>query len=597
MSYDEPGVYEMTGLDAAFLYLETPTSPMHVGGLSVFDGSLTFDACRQLLLDRLHLVHVLTRKLVHVPFELDKPVWVDDPNFNIDWHLHHTALPRPGDWRQLRRLCSRVFSQPLDRSRPLWEMVFVEGLDQIPQIPPGSVAVINKIHHACIDGMSGSDIMGMLFDLSPEVRTFEPPPPKPAHPQPSPMDLLVRSATNLVQRPRKLPALLADAVTAFGKASALAKASPETPPKLPFQSPPTRINRPITSNRTWNVALLELPRIKRLKRLMGCTVNDVVLAICSGALRKYLASHDDLPSEPLVAMVPVSTRSDAERNTMGNQVSAMFIELATDLEDPIARLKRVHNNSSVGKTYQGAVKAKRLMEATEFVPFGLASQAARAYSRSQLAAHHRPAFNCVITNVPGPQIPLYLAGSQLLAQMGTAPIIDGMGLMIVVTSYNGVLSISPTSCPSLMPDLGHFSKLIREAANELETAVNALGLPETGPTLPDGAVQAVMEQANAMLAELSVDDVPARGVFVIDVSGDQAQKWTLTVTEETKSLEAGDNDNPRCRMRMRDIDFVDLARGRLTGPAAFMSGKLRVEGDIRAAVGLGKTLAMLSAGQ
>ncbi len=594
MSLDEADIHEMTGLDAAFLYLETPTSPMHVGGLSVFDGSLSFDACRQLLLDRLHLVHVLTRKLVHMPLELDKPVWVDDPNFNIDWHLHHTALPQPGDWKQLRRLCSRVFSQPLDRSRPLWEMVFVEGLDQIPQIPPGSVAIINKIHHACIDGMSGSDIMGMLFDLSPEVRTFPKPPPAKHRTPPSALDLLVHSATNLMQRPKKLPGLLADALTAVGKASALAKASPDTPMTLPFQAPPTLLNRPITSNRTWNVALLELPRIKRLKRLMQCTVNDVVLAICSGALRSYLNTHQNLPDEPLVAMVPVSTRTSAERNTMGNQVSAMFIELATDIADPIDRLKRVHHNSSIGKTYQGAVKAKRLMQATEFVPFGLATQAARAYSRSQFAGRHRPAFNCVITNVPGPQIPLYLSGSQLLAQMGSAPILDGMGLMIVVTSYNGVLSISPTSCPDVMADLDVFTKLIREAANELEAAIDALGLTEDGPELDKGAVAAVFETASTQLAKIDLSKLPARGVFVIEVSGNQAQNWTLSIDESQKSLQMGAAAEPRCVMKMREQDFLDLSSGRLTGPAAFMSGKLRVEGDIRAAVSLGKTFALLA---
>ncbi len=511
MHHDHPGLHEMTGLDAAFLYLETPNAPMHVGGLSILEGTLTFEALRAHLQARLHLVHVLTRRLVHMPMGLDKPLWIDDPDFNLDWHLHHTALPRPGDWRQLRRLCSRIFSQPLDRSRPLWEMVFVEGLDEIPQIPPGSVAVINKIHHACIDGMSGTDIVGMLFDLTVEPREIPPAPERRVAPLPSDLELLGHAAMSIAARPKKLPRLLADAAAAVGGAAALAKASPETPPTLPFGAPPTPLNRPITSERCWNVALLELDRVKRLKRAVGCTVNDVVLAICAGALRRYLDDKGALPTEPLVTMVPVSTRTAAEKNTMGNQVSAMFLQLATDVADPVERLRQIHRNAAVGKTYQGAVRAKRLIEATEFVPFGLAAQAARAYSRSQLADHHKPIFNCVITNVPGPQVPLYLAGSQLLAQMGSAPILDGMGLMLAVTSYNGVLAITATSSPSVMPDLDAFTRMLWESANELEAAIDALGLDAAGPTLPDGAVAAVFERAVAALAADPALALPAGG--------------------------------------------------------------------------------------
>ena len=594
MDLDHPGLHEMTGLDAAFLYLETPNAPMHVGGLSILEGTLTYDVFRKLLLDRMHLVNVLTRRLVPMPLGLDKPMWIDDPNFNIDWHLHHTALPRPGDWRQLRKLCSRIFSQPLDRSRPLWEMVFVEGLDAIPQVPPGSVAIVNKIHHACIDGMSGSDIVGMLFDLSREPREIPPAPPRTVTAMPSDLELLGYTAMNIARRPSKLPALIGDIATAIGRATALAKASPETPPTLPFQAPPTPLNRPISGQRVFNVALLELHRVKRLKQLMGCTVNDVVLAICSGALRSYLEAKDALPAQPLVTMVPVSTRSQADKNTMGNQVSAMFLQLATHIADPIERLQQIHRNAAVGKTYQGAVRAKRLIEATEFVPFGLAGQAARAYSRSQLSDYHRPIFNCVITNVPAPQVPLYLAGSQLLAQMGSAPILDGMALMIAVTSYNGVLAITATSSPVVMPDLDVFTRMIRQSANELEAAVNALGLNEDGPTLPEGAVHAVFAAAAAKLKAKPGMALPVSGVFRFEVTGAQAQVWTFRLGKKHSLLEA-DCDDALCSMRMADVDFLALAEGKLDGPAAFMGGKLKVKGDIKAAIGFGEVLAVLAA--
>lgn len=591
MHAELPELHEMTGLDAAFLYLETPNAPMHVGGLSILEGTLTYDAMRALLLDRLHLVNVLTRRLVQVPMGLDKPVWIEDPNFHIDWHLHHTALPRPGDWHQLRRLCSRIFSQPLDRSRPLWEMVFVEGLDNIPQVPPGSVAVINKIHHACIDGMSGTDIVGMLFDLTREPRVVPPAPPRHPAPIPTDLELLRMTATNVARRPAKLPGLIADVAAAVGRATALAKAS-DTPPTLPFQAPPTPINRPINAQRNWNVALLELHRVKRLKQLMGCTVNDVVLAICAGALRTYLLQHNALPGQPLVTMVPVSTRTAAEKNTMGNQVSAMFLQLATDIADPIERLKQIARNAAVGKTYQGAVKAKRLIEATEFVPFGLAGQAAKAYARSQLSDYHRPIFNCVITNVPGPQVPLYLAGSQLLAQMGSAPILDGMGLMLAVTSYNGVLAITATSSPTVMPDLDAFTKMIWESANELEAAINALGLDESGPSVPDGAVEAVFAAAAARLEANPKLKLPVGGTYRFEITGDQAQVWTFRL-DAPRSLRREECDDPRCSMRMLDVDFVAMAEGRLDGPAAFMGGKLKVKGDVQAAIGFGEVLKTL----
>ncbi len=590
---DHPSLQEMSGLDAAFLYLETPSTPMHVGGLSIMDGSLTFEGFRELMASRIHLVPVLTRRLVDVPFGLDKPYWMDDPDFNLDWHIHHSALPAPGDWNQLRRLCSRTFSQPLDRSRPLWEMVLVEGLDHIPQIPPGSVAIINKIHHACIDGMSGADIIGMLFDVTKEPRDIPPAPYKRVSTMPSDLELLKHAARGLVRRPRALPKLFADVTKAVGRATALAKAAPEAPPTLPFQAPPTPLNRQISSNRLWNVALLELHRVKRLKRLMDCTVNDVVLAICAGALRTYLEEKDALPEAPLVTMVPVSTRSKSEKNTMGNQVSGMFIQLATDIADPVERLRKIHTNASVGKTYQGAVGAKNLIKATEFVPFGLAAQAARAYSRSQLADYHRPVFNCVITNVPGPQVPLYLNGAQLLAQMGSAPILDGMGLMIVVTSYNGVLAISPTSSPAVMPDLDRFNELLWRSANELEAAINALDLNEDGPQLKKGAVAAVFKAAKRQLDDQPELELPATGVYRFEVTGGQAQVWTFRLGE-TRSLLPEDSDDALCSMRMVDYEFLQLAAGKLDGPGAFMSGKLKVKGDIKAAIGFGKVLAALT---
>lgn len=463
---------ELSGLDASFLYLETPKIPMHIGGVAILEGSLKFDDFRQYVSDRVHTVEKLTQKLVTVPMSLDRPYWVEDPDFDINMHLHRTALPRPGGWKELRYLASRMFSQQLNRERPLWEFIFVEGLDSIPQVPKGSVALISKVHHSGFDGKSGADLMTMLFDVSPKPRAPVPKIPKEVHEIPGPIGLMAKSAYNFISRPTKLPGLLWDTGKATLKAGYMTRAQGIKMPTMPFRAPKTRFNDTVEMERVWNSAILDIQRVKELRKAVdGATLNDVILAICAGALRRYLLEKDELPDKPLVAMVPVSTRTAEEKNAMGNQVSAMYVQLATDLEDPIKRLEKIHINTLVGKLYQDAIDAKSLMGYAELIPFGLAGVAARFYSRAAIAKHHNPFFNVVITNVPGPQIPLYLAGHKLIVNMGTAPIFDGMGLIMPICSYNGTLSISPTSSANLMPDLDDFTRYIRESANELEQAV------------------------------------------------------------------------------------------------------------------------------
>ncbi len=594
---------QLSGLDASFLYLETQRAPMHIGSLSVLEGSLRFEDFRALLAARIHMVASLRQRLVNVPLGLDRPYWVDDPDFALDRHLSHIALPRPGGWRQLRKITARIFSQPLDHSRPLWEMAFVEGLDTIPQVPPGSTAVISRVHHAAIDGMSGADILGMLFDISPEGREIEPPrTPFAPEPVPGDLEMLQRALKQVVARPLKLPSLLMETVKSAARARAAKKDAPEARPVLPFTAPRTILNKPVSSNRVWNTALLSLDRVKALKRhITGTTVNDVMLAICAGALRRYLLEKDALPDRPLVAMVPVSTRTKQEKNALGNQVSAMFLQIATDVADPILRLKQIHKNARAGKTYQNAVNARKLTELSEFVPFGLAGTAARVYSRSHLADVHRPVANVVITNVPGPQIPLYLAGKRLLAQLGTAPIVDGMGLMIPIFSYNGVISLSPTSSDNIMPDLDKFARYLRLEANTLEAAV--LGLPEVQERLAAQAREAakrpeVRKIFAGMGARLAKDpglQLPSQDVFQFAVTGDQPQQWVFDLAGDPPRIYEGSSDDAACTLTMADQHFLRMAAGKLDGTAAFMQGKLKVSGDINKAIAFGQVLTAFQA--
>lgn len=462
----------LSGLDSSFLYLESPRAPMHVGGVSVIEGSLRFDDFRDLLASRIHLTPRLTQRLVEIPFGLDHPYWIDDPHFTLDHHLHHTALPHPGDWRQLRRLACRLFAQPLDRSRPLWEFIFVEGVDAIGQVPGGSVALISKIHHAAIDGVSGADTVSLLFDITPQPRPAEIPPESKSETLPGDFELVTRSALNFASRPFKLPRMIMDVAKATLQTGRLTRVAGADLPAMPFRAPRTPFNGVVSADRAWNTALLDFERVKALRAASaGSTVNDVVLTICAGGLRRYLLEHDALPSKPLVAMVPVSTRTVAEKNTMGNQVSGMFVELGTHIEDSIRRLIHIQNSTRKGKLYQGALDAKSLMKHAELIPFGIAGQAARLYTRAQLSRRHSPVFNVVITNVPGPPLPLYVAGHKLLAHMGMAPIFDGVGLVVAVFSYDGMLSISLTSSRSLVPDIDRLAWHLRTAANEFEAAL------------------------------------------------------------------------------------------------------------------------------
>ncbi len=467
---------QLTGLDSAFLYLETPNAPMQIGGLSIVEaetprGPLTLDRVRDLLASRLHLSRTFTQRLVEVPFKLGRPYWVRDEEFDIERHVLRTQLPEPGGWRELRALMAWEFSQPMDRDKPLWEVLFVEGLTSVDGVPPGSIALISKIHHAAIDGVSGSEIMSALYDPTPEPRAVDAAVPEPPADAPTRAGLLKKSGRNLLRVPKALSSTVGETVRGVAKSGAVWGLKRVKPPPLPFTAPRSRLNVAVSRERTWSAALLSLERIKKIRYSVEATVNDVVLAVCAGALRRYLREKDDLPSKPLVAMVPISVRTEDQRGTMGNQVSAMLVSLATDVEDPLERLRLIHQGATGSKIHHQAIGARTLSDISQFIPFGLAGVGARLYTRAHLAERHRPIFNLVITNVPGPQVPLYVAGAKLLAHIGAAPLFDGMGLILPIFSYAGQLAVGATSCREVMPDVDVFTSYLEDALDELEAAV------------------------------------------------------------------------------------------------------------------------------
>ncbi|MGB5194486.1 MAG: wax ester/triacylglycerol synthase family O-acyltransferase [Polyangiales bacterium] len=582
----------LSGLDSSFLFLEDPHQPMHVGSVLVFEGSMNFDAFRETMASRVHLVPRLRQRLVMVPFGIGKPYWVEDPAFNLDMHLQHVALPGAGNWKELRRLAARIFSTPLDRTRPLWEMTFVEGLDEIPQVPPGSVAVINKVHHAAIDGVSGADMMGILLDVTKEPRKFSPPPPRTVPPIPNEIEVLAHTAQKIMRKPSEIKRVAGEIRDALKSAAKVQEKGVEAPP-VPMSAPTTPFNHTITGQRIWNTALLELDRVKAIRKVNGCTLNDVVLAICSGALRRYLDEKGQLPDKSLIAMVPVSTRGDDEHGKMGNKVSAMMLDIATNVADPVERLDLIKEHTQGGKAFEQAGATRAFVDLWEFIPFGLATRMTQLYSRFRVAEMHNPIFNCVITNVPGPQMDMYMAGHKLLATMGMAPLVDGMGLLITVLSYNGVLSISPTSSPSVMPDMDDFTRFLREAANELEAAV----IPDRESIAPPSAehakavaelTSAFVDQMRSTLEQAPKDRSLGEGTFQLRITGVSDRSWMIDLSD--RSVTEGNGRPADATLTIRDAHLAQILQGELDPQIAFVQGKLRVDGDVNKAIEFGTLL-------
>ena len=584
----------ISGLDAAFLYAETPTSPMHIGSVAVIEGSLDFETFRAKILSRLHQVPNLRKRLVYVPFSIDYPYWVDDPNFDIDLHIHHIALPKPGNWKALRKIASQIFSEPLEQSRPLWSMTFVEGLDNIPQVPKGSVAVIPKIHHVAVDGVSSAGLLSLLFDFMPDVKPI--PEPKPYRPKPMPNELaiMLKSTLSFVEKPLKLPKLINEALTATFKAG-LTRMQKAELPTAPFSAPASPLNGIISAQKKWHTAILSLERVKALKNIMKTTLNDVVLAICAGALRKYLLEKDQLPIKPLVANVPISTRTAGEESQGGNQISPMLVQLATNVADPIERLETIHENTVRGKTYQKAIGAKTLANMTEILPFGIANEAAKLYSRFHMAELHNPVFNVTITNVPGPQFPLYLHGHKLLSIMGMAPIIDGLGLIITVFSYDGYITLSPTSDAKTMPDIDVFSKYLREAANELEAAIlkrdKKKNKAKKAPT--KASSDALFAHLRKQL-KLNAEHIkPNNGLFRFVVTGAVPREWKIDLNKSPGVVRRGAVKDPDVTFTVSDQHLTRIGKGEMSLQAAFIQGRLKIDGDSTKAMKLGTILSKL----
>jgi diacylglycerol O-acyltransferase / wax synthase len=453
---------QLTGLDASFLALETTTTTGHVGGVSVLDPSgaprpLTLARLTDVMAERIPLVPVLRRKLLNVPLGLDQPYWIDDPNFDIEYHVREIALPRPGSDAQLTEQVSRLHARPLDRSRPLWEIYLITGLAR------RRAAVYTKIHHAAIDGVSGTELLTVLLDLTPNGREL--PAPVPFRPAPAPAlpVLAAKAAARLAWRPvqtvqmtnqviRWLPTLAPVMSTLVGGMLGLNRGDGEVIATTPGRAPATPFNKPITPHRRIAFRSVDLDAVKTVKNAFGVSVNDVVMAMCAGALRRWLLGQGALPGQPLIAMIPVSIRDPASKGALGNKVSAMLAMLPTHVAEPDLRLELVHAATKAAKAQQAAIPQGLVDQISDFAPPALTARAARVVFATGVL-HRLPPFNLTISNVPGPNVPVYLCGARVLAHYPVSVITDGQGLNITLVGYLGQLHFGLVSCRELVPDI------------------------------------------------------------------------------------------------------------------------------------------------
>ena len=466
---------QMTGQDASFLYAETPTSPMHIGGMMIYDPSTVegekqrFKDILKFISERLHLAKTFRQKMVEVPFNLDHPYWVEDKDFDLEFHVRHIRLPEPGDWRQLCIQAARLHARPLDLTKPLWEFTVIEGLDSVPGLPEGSYALVSKIHHACIDGVSGADITEVIHSMEPYPESPEAPvKPWKGEEIPNPLELVTRAQLSNLAQPLRFAEVMSRAMPAFSRLQAGLWTQEF---KVNANVPKTRFNHKITAHRVVEGCNFDMTEVRAMKSAVaGATVNDVIVAICGGALRRYLESKNELPAESMIAMAPISVRPEGDQKSLGNQVAAMTIRVGTDIADPVERVKAVHDNAASQKAMTHAVGARLMTDFQQFIPSTTAAMAARLYTQLGLSESMSPPFNCVISNVPGPQFPLYFAGAKLVTQFGLGPLFDGMGIFFPVFSYNGHITVSVNACREMMPDPEFFGQCLQDSFDDIKSA-------------------------------------------------------------------------------------------------------------------------------
>jgi WS/DGAT/MGAT family acyltransferase len=452
---------------------------MHVASVMVFEGEPPpYEEVLDAFAARLHLVPRYRQRLAFVPLEQGRPVWVDDPHFNLRYHVRHSAIPAPGSDRELKRLAGRLFAQPLDRGRPLWDVALVEGLAPLEDGTP-RFALITKTHHALVDGVSGVDIVSVLFERTPDAAPPPPPPPHVPQPLPSGAKLLADALVERTFEPREIlrgvrratraPRQALEQVVGLGTLAWTSRRAPDTP-----------LNVPIGPHRRYDWVDADLDRVKQVKNTLGGTINDAILTAVALALGRFLRERGmDTRDLILKAMIPVSVRADSQQGALGNRVAMMWAPLPVGVTDPVALFAEIHESMRGLKESGQAVGAQALTSLADFAPPTILSQAARLQARQRY-------FNLVVTNVPGPQQSLYLLGRRMLRLYPVVPLSRDQALGIAIMSYDGRLGIGLLGDYDAMADLEVLAGLLEDAVADLEEAA---GLPRAVEAAPVGAAE------------------------------------------------------------------------------------------------------------
>ncbi len=478
---------QLSGMDSMFFYLENSRAPLEVGSLHIYDpstvpgGQIRFKEILANFQGRLDSCDVFCRKLMPVPLSLDYPYWIEDEDFDLEYHVRHISLPKPGGWDQLMAQVSRLQARPLDRTRPLWMVHLIEGLHGVPGIAPNSFAMFMKMHHSSIDGATGNELQAAMHDMTPipaDASRYEPSA-GPADPRDPPVwSAVARVPFNTARKSVRLAMGLARAAPRLLRAGLEARAKKQSGggvPRAPFNE------GRVTPNRVVDGRFFALDEMKRIRKAVpGTTVNDIALCVVAGALRRYLEARGDLPDLSLVAGCPVNigTAQDAAQGR-GNQLTVMMTPLHTEIDDPVERLHAIHTGTIDAKAALDRLGPRTLTE----IPMNLPAPLARSLFPllGEVAVQTRAlTFNTMITNVAGIQKPLYLAGAKMTHVMGVGPVIDQSGLFHAVFSYNGVVSVGFTACRAMVPDAPFYATCIEASYNDLKAAALDGAAPRRG---------------------------------------------------------------------------------------------------------------------